>query len=590
MPDPEPREEQPGMTVEEVEVAELEPPADDKEGEGAAGGGTPGGFRAGSLGPAHYTPPGAVRRRTWKPMVAAVALFLAAGWGIASVSIQLYIADSAEGEPMLLEGIVIDYDDYYDSNYGKVTEVPGVRVTVDGMNVSAVSDADGKFELKDVPGGRVTVRFHMREWDRAVNASFDTYIYRDYTGGSDRRPFPVKVRDLDPKATRPDEPFQPSLEARLLDWPTADTVSLEVLVASYDGPLDGYVVSVGELPGVYRMDFAYGDTVNYTYLAQTGTGSYDALYMKVTSPTGGAIINGTRVPLPQHPYGAGGWKSAQFPEVATFVVGGNATQGSTSTVLVHSTGATECTYRAGPIWQPWTPMTDGEVRLPVLLYSTPSSQSYDVTLHVMARNGTVNGTVGTVVVLHDDANPALAATVPANATALFADVSISAPDADAFRYSMPGGGWSEWQLVADRALVPLPDTGRSTATITVQARDLAGNVAEAQATATLTAIKGQDEKEYARYVANLRVCVPLVLIGVIFSALGGWACWKRRRPGLAMLGSLGAMLASGFTIWGAIFAVVALAAITLSRDEFEEARSAAAARAAAAKEEGAEEK
>jgi len=50
------------------------------------------------------------------------------------------------------------------------------------------------------------------------------------------------------------------------------------------------------------------------------------------------------------------------------------------------------------------------------------------------------------------------------------------------------------------------------------------------------------------------------------------------------------MLASGFTIWGAIFAVVALAAITLSRDEFEEARSAAAARAAAAKEEGAEEK
>jgi hypothetical protein len=592
MPDPEPSKEQPGMTVEDVEVSELEPLEEEEGIEGAgepSGGGTPGGFRAGSLGPAHYTPPGAARRRTWKPMVAAVALFLAAGWGIASVSIQLYVADSAEGEPMLLEGIVIDYDDYYDSNYAKITEVPGVEVTVDGMNVTAVSDAQGKFELKDVPGGRVTMRFYKRDWDLAVNTTVDTYLYRDYTGGSDRRPFTVKVRDLNLTATKPDAPFQPSIEARLLDWPTADTVSLDVLVSSFYGPLDGYTVMVGEQPGTYRMDFSYGETVNYTFLAPTGTGSYDALYMKVVPTVGDPLINGTRVPLTQHPYGAGGWKSTEFPDVATFVQGGNITQGSTRTLLIHSTGATECTYRAGGDWQPWTPMTDGEVRLPVLLFATAPADTYNVPVEVKARNGTSEGTVRTVNVLHDTSPPALTATVPVNATALFADILITAPDAQAFRYSLPGGGWSEWQLVAARALVPLPDARRPTTTVTMQAKDIAGNVAEAQVTATLTAIKGHDVDEYGRYVANLRVCVPLIIIGVIFSALGGWACWKRRRAGLAMLGSLGAMLASGFTIWGAIFAVVALAAITLSRDEFEESQ-ASAARAAAAKEEAPEEK
>jgi len=582
------------MTVEDVEVSELEP-LEEEEQEGAegagepSGGGTPGGFRAGSLGPAHYTPPGAARRRTWKPMVAAVALFLAAGWGIASVSIQLYVADSAEGEPMLLEGIVIDYDDYYDSNYAEITEVPGVEVTVDGMNVTTVSDADGKFELKDVPGGRVTMRFYKRDWDQAVNTTVDTYLYRDYTGGSDRRPFTVRVRDLNLTTTKPDAPFQPSLEAKLLDWPTADTVSLEVLVSSFYGPLDGYNVLVGEQPNVYRTTVPYGEVVNYTFLASTGTGTYDALYMKVMPPVGDALVNDTRVTLPQHPYGAGGWKTAQFPDVATFVRGGSTTANLTAYLLVHSTGATECTWRIeGDPWNPWVPMTSGEVEIPTYLVRTVGDDIvilpvFDATLEVMARNGTTNGTVRTFVVHRDSVAPSLTASAPTNATTLFADVSITAPDARAFRYSLPGGGWSEWQLVEARALVPLPDDRRPTTTVTMQAKDVAGNVAETHVTATLTAIKGHDVDEYGRYVANLRVCVPLIIIGVIFSALGGWACWKRRRAGLAMLGSLGAMLASGFTIWGAIFAVVALAAITLSRDEFEESQ-AAAARTAAEKE------
>ena len=594
MPDPEPSQEQPGMTVEDVEVTELEPPEEPEGGEGAgqaAGGGTPGGFRAGSLGPAHYTPPGAVRRRTWKPMVAAVALFLAAGWGITSVSVQLYVANAAEGEPMTLNGIVIDYDDYYDSNGADITEVPGVEVTVDGTNVTAVSDADGKFELKDVPGGRVTVRFHKRDWDQAVNATFDTYLYREYTGGDDRRPFPVKVRAWDPPAARPSKPFEPALQARLLDWPNADTVSLEVLVASFYGPLDGHNVLVGEQPSAYRTTVPYGEVVNYTFLASTGTGTYDALYLKVVPPVGDALVNETRVPLPQHPYGAGGWKSVEFPDVATFVRGGNVTSGDSVRLVVHSTGATEFTYRGeGDDWLPWVPLTAGEAELTIPLEALHAPDAGGFHLNVMARNGTVNGTVQATFLMHDPVIHDLDVTIPANATALFADVIVSTAEGHAIRYALPGGGWSAWQLWTpsmNRVLVPLPDTGQTTATVVVQTKDTAGNTLERSATATLTAIKGQVTKEYERYVANLRVCVPLIIIGVLFSAVGGWACMRRRRPGLAMLGSLGAMLASGFTIWGAIFAVVALAAITLSRDEFEEVQAAARA---AAKEEGAEER
>ncbi len=584
MPDPEPSEKQPEMSVEDVEVGELEPPEEDKA---AEGGGTSGGFRAGSLGPAHYTPPGVTRRRTWKPMVAAIALFLAAGWGISSVAIQLYVADAAEGEELMLRGIVIDYDDYYGSNYADITEIAGVEVSIDGMATKAVSDSNGKFEIDNVPGGRFVARLYKRDWDQSVNATFDTYLFRDYTGGDDRRPFPVKVRDLDPKATRPDAPFQPALEARLLDWTNADTVRLEVLLARYEGPIDDLRIDVREAGLTVHRAMDYDRVIDYTFTAPTGTGDYGHIYLSAINAAGETVVPEVDVTLPSHPTGAGGWRGVAFPDTAVFVHGATVSNSTSKVVLAHSEGATEVTWRVnGSAWRPWAPMSAGEAEVVVDLAEGLSTvRQHDRLLELMARNSTGNGTVVPVHVTLDLVPPALVASIPDNATAPFADLYIEAPDARAIRYSLPGGAWSPWQLARGRALVPLDDNRLSKGTFTVQAMDLAGNVAEARVTATLTELKGQKEDDYAKYTANLRVCVPLIVMGVIFSIVGGWACWRRRRPGLAMLGSLGAMLASGFTIWGAIFAVVALAAITLSRDEFEDSAAARAAKKEEAPEE-----
>jgi prolipoprotein diacylglyceryltransferase len=84
------------------------------------------------------------------------------------------------------------------------------------------------------------------------------------------------------------------------------------------------------------------------------------------------------------------------------------------------------------------------------------------------------------------------------------------------------------------------------------------------------AIPHATAQEYDQYKSSLNVCIPVMVIGVTLAAYGGLMAWRRRRPGMAMLGAIGALLAGGLGILGAILAVIALAAITLSRDEFEE--------------------
>lgn len=156
------------------------------------------------------------------------------------------------------------------------------------------------------------------------------------------------------------------------------------------------------------------------------------------------------------------------------------------------------------------------------------------------------------------------------AVAPWAVFDLQSEGASAFRYKTPDGAWVPWQLVAGRVLVPLPDTGAANVTVAFQAEDLAGNVAARTASVGYKAVPHETVQEYDQYKGSLRVCVPIMVIGVLLAAYGGLMAWRRRRPGMAMLGAIGALLAGGLGILGAVLAVVALAAITLSRDEFEE--------------------
>jgi hypothetical protein len=556
------------VKVEELSLEDLE----DQGEQSKAGGATTGGFTAGAMGPegARYVPPMAPRRRTWKPLVAAVALLLAAAVGIYGVGYQLALETLVSDQHFTLQGFTIDKAKYDNL---KEVDVPFVNVTIKGTDIHLVTDAKGKFSVPDLRGGQYTIHFYAREWDRAINTTYTTYIFGDYKSAGQWRNFPVKVTDLDPKATQPTSPFQPSMEARVLAWPTADTVTLQIRASSFDRPLDNFTLMFRESSGGYgTIAVPYHDTVDYTFTAATGSADYSVLFAKMYDPSGGLFINETRIPIPAHPAGAGGWRSVGFPDVAAFVQGGNVTNGTSRSVVVHSNGATECSYRLdGGAWSsPAAPLTSGEAELTVP-FPAPLAAG-DHLLEVVARNASIEGTPRALHVLVDREMPVLAPTVVGGkAVSTFAELDLQTEGASYVRYSLPAGGWVPWQLVESRILVPLADTGSLTTSAKLQVMDLAGNVATSTVNVTYEAIPLWRSDEYGQYVGTLRVCVPVMVIGVILCLNGAWCAWKRRRPGMAMLGAIGALLASGLGIVGAVLAVVALATITLSRDEFEEA-------------------
>jgi hypothetical protein len=153
-------------------------------------------------------------------------------------------------------------------------------------------------------------------------------------------------------------------------------------------------------------------------------------------------------------------------------------------------------------------------------------------------------------------------------------VNMTATGARSFRYTLPDGSWSPWQLVAPRVLVPLQERVEE-ASFTLEAVDAVGNSAVLPLTVEYVPIPSQKVDEWAQYQGTLRVCGPLMVVGIILAIAGGYMAFKRQRAGIAMLGAIGALLAAGLGIAGALLAVVALAAITLSRDEFEDASSMA---------------
>ena len=569
MPDEE-QQTSPDVKVEELSLDELEEQGGEERPEAP----TTGGLRAGGLGPegARYVPPMAARRRTVKPLVAAVALFIAAGLGITGIALQTTLENRVAGDTFTLRGVVYDYKQYYDSS--RKVPIPGVNVTVAALGYHAVSDGKGEFTVTGLKGGKFTVGFYMRDWDVAINTTFVAFISGSWSSTDDPKPFPVKVNDLDPRTTRPDSPFAPAVQVRVLDWPTADSVTLGLLASSFDRPLEGLRVAFRESSGAYTgVSIPLAESVTYTFSAGTGSADYSQLYLKVLYPDGiKEFIGETRVSIPSHPAGTGGWRGVAFPEVALFVTGGGATNGSgPTTVIAHSTGATECSYRIdGGAWGAWLPMVGGEADVDVTF--PPSLAEGDHLVEIVARNASLaNGTVGGVHVTLDRTPPMLAPLVVGGASvAPFAVIDPQAEGASAFRYQSPDGSWVPWQLAAGRVLVPLPDTGAANVTVRLQAKDLAGNVRSGSVSIGYMAIPHQTVQEYDQYKGSLRVCIPVMVIGVILSAYGGLMAWRRRRPGMAMLGAIGALLAGGLGILGAILAVVALAAITLSRDEFEE--------------------
>ena len=568
MPDDE-QQTTPDVKVEELSLDELE----EQEGEGKAEGPTTGGLRAGGLGPegARYVPPMAARRRTVKPLIAAVALFIAAGLGISGIALQSTLESRVAGDTFNLRGVVLDQKEYLKGNS---VPIPGVNVTIKAVGYRAVSDSKGEFTVTGLKGGKFSVGFYMRDWDTAINTTFVSFISGTWSSTDKPKPFAVKVNDLDPRTTRPDSPFSPTVQVRVLDWPTADSVTLGLLASSFDRPLDGFRVAFREATGAYTgVSVPFADSVTYTFSAGTGSADYSQLYLKFLYPDGTKeFIGETRVALPSHPAGTGGWRAVAYPDVALFVTGGGVTNGSAPLpVVAHSTGATECAYRIdGGAWGGWLPMTGGEADVDVTF--APSLPEGDRLVEFMARNATLaNGTVRGVHVTLDRTPPLLAPTViGGEAVAPFALIDLQSDGASAFRYRLPDGSWVPWQLVASRVLVPLPDTGATNVTVGFQAMDLAGNVATGTASVGYMAIPHLTVQEYDQYKGSLRVCVPIMVIGVVLAAYGGLMAWRRRRPGMAMLGAIGALLAGGLGILGAILAVVALAAITLSRDEFEE--------------------
>ncbi len=572
MPDPE--ESQEDIEVEEMSLEDLErkeeaPRRDRRE---------PGGFRAGGLGPEgrRYVPPAGPRRRTWKPVAAAFMLFFAGVLGIFSLTLQATIDDMDRDDTWTLKGEVWDKKEYDDDN--DEVSIPGVEVTIEGLPGPVISDEDGKFEIKDIPGtvafGQLysdfTIQFEKRTWDQAINTTYKTYVLMSVDLAKNRWPFLVRVNDLDPNGTRPTA-FDPSMDVEVLDWPTPDSVKLRVALSSFDRSLEGYKLEFREVgePDPSAGNYSYGPEVSYPFSFSTGQGDYSSLEIRAKSPSGEIVEDWTKVLLPDHPVGEGGWEETDFPEVALFVRGGGTTNGTARSVVVHSNGGERYRYRVdGGSWEGWADLEDGAAEFE---WTPPTGLTeHTYTIEVMVQNATmVNGTAETEV-LYDDVPPTLAPfVVGETAIAPWAHINVSGEGATYVRYRMPDGAFVPWQLYSDRLLVPIPAEGDSNS-VDVEVMDRALNVASATVTVPYETIPEYYVDDSEPSTSGLLVCLPIIVLGIILTFLGGYMALKRRRPGLAMLGAIGALMASGLNPYALIAAVVALVLITLSREEFEE--------------------
>jgi hypothetical protein len=521
---------------------------------------TPGGLRAGGLGPegSRYRPPDAPRRRTWKPMAVAMLLIIGAFYGCFTIGFQITLESRAEGNDYDLWGRIYDDDEWQNQ---KEVKVAGVHVSVDGVETTDVSDANGTFFIPKVPGGKFTIRFYKRDWNEAVNTVVTSILPSDVpkdTPGA----FRVKVRDLAPDKDRPTYSGTHGIQAEVLDWYDSDTVTLGLSSTAYDEDLRTYKVELRNSEGTSVHFGDYENIVNAT----VGIGADQSQVEIIIWDPNGAEHARTMVTIEDHPQGSAGWENTDYPQVYAFVRGGTHTDGEDRTVLVHSNDAVDLSYRVdGGEWGDWMAMTDGRGEFTW----SPTGDDGDHQVEVRVRNETlVLGTSDTVTMTLDTEAPTLVP-VTTSGPAVTDQVAIDPGSIDAYliRYMLPDGNWSAWQTYLDKVLVPVDDTG-SNANITFEAMDRAGNVATESTEVDIKHLSVHEIDGHGDYYYQLKICIPVQIIGIILALFGAWMAIQRRRPTMVMLGAMGALLA-GYGLIGAIFAAAALVFVMMSREEFE---------------------
>ena len=550
------------MEVEELTLDDLRGPTGKEDGDEKG----PGALRGGGLGPegSRYRPPEAPRRSTWKPTAIAAILVIGAGYGIFTISYQLTLEGRAEGDIYTMWGQILDFDAAYDQR-----EVPigGVNVSVDGVDDSDITETNGKFRIRDIPGGKFTIRFYKRSWSEAVNSEYTSILYTDVS--EDRAAtFLVKVDNLAPDRDRPVYEGTHGVLAEVMDWPTNDTVSLRLHATAFDEDLSTYNIQMGESNEPLFDMGPYANSFDFKFSLDADQSS---LTIKVRDDQN-ATHTQTILGIPDLPLGPGGWESTDFPEVDLFARGGRYTNGTDRTIAIHSNDATEYRYRVdGGSWASWAGMTGGHGEM----VWTPDVEAGDHDIEVMVRNETgVNGTSSTVTITLLDTPPSLEPkSTRGPAVTNESTFDPDSLDAMFIRYRPVIDGedadWSAWQMYMDEVLVEVDDSGnKEKAVVTFQAMDQAGNVRTEDGEVTIKRQKEQFVDDYAGFYNNLKICLPIQGIGIILALFGAMMAYKRQRPTMVMLGAMGALLA-GYGIVGAIIAAAALVFVMMSREEFE---------------------
>jgi hypothetical protein len=523
----------------------------------------PGGLRAGSLGPegSRYRPIEGEKRRSWKPMAAALVLFIGGFYGIFTIGYQMTLETRADGEFITIYGRVLDYDEAYD---GTEVYIGGVNVTVDGKDETRVTDDKGRFTYPDVPGGKFTIHFFKRSWDESINTTYISILYTEIDPDSPAT-FLVKITDLAPDRSRPVYEGDMEVLAEVMDWPNDRTVTLRVHATAFDQDLSTFSMEAKDSEGIVTYLGLYANFVNYTFREVLDQSKLTI----IIKDDKGQEYASTEVEIPDHPLGTGGWEGTEFPEVYPYVRGGANTNGAERTVLVSSMGSEEFTWREGDgSWNDWAPMTDGSAEFTYL----PSGDEGIKEVEVMCRNETnVSGNTATVSMEYDTTSPTLEPEAGGNAVTDEVTFDPQSNEAPFIRHRplIDGvdGPWSPWQLYLDDVLIWIDDSGDE-ATVTFEAMDKAGNRIEADGVVEVTHQEEFLVNDYERFYDNLMICVPVQGLGILLAFLGGYMAFKRRRPNLVILGGIGALLA-GYGIVGALCAAVALVFVMFSRDEFE---------------------
>ncbi|NOQ53172.1 MAG: hypothetical protein GQ558_01050, partial [Thermoplasmata archaeon] len=330
-------------------------------------------------------------------MAAALVLFIGAFYGIFTIGYQLTLESRADGEFLTIYGRVLDYDEAYD---GTEVYIGGVNVTVEGMDLTRVTDDKGRFTYPDVPGGQFTISFFKRSWDQAINTTYISILYTEIDPESPAT-FLVKITDLAPDRSRPVYEGDMEVLAEVMDWPNNRTVTLRVHATAFDQDLSTFFIQTKDSEGLLSIPIQYTNIMNYTFPEDA---DQSQLTIIINDDHGNEYAS-TEVEILDHPLGVGGWEETQFPEVYPYIRGGPHTDGTERTVLVSSMGSEEFTWRdVDGSWGDWSPMTDGIAEFTYV----PSGDEGIKEVEVMCRNATnVSGNVATVSMEYDTTSPTL---------------------------------------------------------------------------------------------------------------------------------------------------------------------------------------